>query len=63
MDGIMQVCEEVFEGVHVASWCVSEINGKSFHKNCPHHCNLASNIVPVFWNKLVFMVLIIKMLT
>ena len=37
-DGIMQVCDEMLKGVHFATWCVNEVNGKSIHKNCPEIC-------------------------
>ena len=37
-EGIMQVCDEMLQDVHVARWCVYQYKGKSVHRHCPKSC-------------------------
>ena len=43
-EGIMQVCDEMIQEVHVARWCVYQYNGKASHRQCTQSCQDDSSV-------------------
>merc|ERR1712126_68729 len=43
-EGIMQVCDEMIQDVHVARRCVYQYNGKASHRQCTQSCQDDSSV-------------------